>query len=91
MSHPNHRALNAAYHRRKRSGAVVVSLEVSREQLHALERAGLLAVGVRDKVAVAWAAAQFLNGVRAFAEMGLAIYPPAIWDRVEADAAKGNN
>jgi hypothetical protein len=64
----------AAHRDRRRQGRILVSVEVSREHLAALERLGLLDMDA-DKLALAWAVSRYLDTARHVAGLGDALYP----------------
>lgn len=63
------------YRQRRRRGVLLVSIEVPPDDLHGLERLGLLPRGERDPYTVACAVAQFLGGAGAVAALGAALFP----------------
>jgi hypothetical protein len=66
----------ARYRDRRRSGRVLVSIEVTRRQQQALLRLGLIdPEWVGDGEAVAWAAARFLDAAESVSALGQALYP----------------
>ena len=72
-------ARTQAYRERRRRGAMCVTVEVERDELHALERLGLLPVGERDPAAVGAAVARFMATADAVARIGEGLYPrPAV-------------
>ena len=72
-------ARSQAYRERRRRGALCVVVEIERDELHALERLGVLPVGERDLAAVGAAVARFMGTADAVARMGEALYPrPAV-------------
>ena len=74
-THPSQRARDAAYRDRVRYGRILVSIEVDRQQLAAVERLGLLSVGERDKPAIAEAVGRFLRCAAPVASVGDALAP----------------
>src|SRR5690348_9060122 len=76
---------------RERDGRVLVWVEVPAHALRALERLGLLQPGERDKAAIAWAVAWFLETLPGFVAMGDAVWPERLWAEAGAGEAGSNN
>jgi hypothetical protein len=64
-----------AFRTRRRTGRLLVPVEVSPLQLAGLERLGLLERGARDKDAIASAIMRFLNATSPVATVGDALWP----------------
>ena len=64
-----------AWRERRRSGRLLIPVEIGPRQMAGLERLGLLAVGERDKTAIAWAVTRYLDSAAPVAAVGDAIWP----------------
>jgi hypothetical protein len=67
-----------AWQDRQRYGRILVSVEIDRQQLAALEQLGLLPMGERDKSAIAAAVVRFLRCAKAIASVGDALAPDEV-------------
>lgn len=65
------------FRERRRRGALLVSLEVERTTVAALERLALLDQGERDPQAVAAAVTRFLAAAEPVAQLGAVLQSPA--------------
>lgn len=64
-----------AYRQRRRYGRVLVPVEVSAQQVAALERLALLDIGQRDKASIGQAVSRFLDAARHVSALGDALWP----------------
>ena len=65
-----------AWRERRRSGRLLIPVEIGPLQMAGLERLGLLAVGERgDKAAIAWAVTRYLDSAAPVAAVGDALWP----------------
>ncbi len=70
------KARSARWRDRRRLGAFSVSIDVLPAPRRALQTMGLIAAGnERNRDAIAWAVARFLDTAPAVASIGIALYP----------------
>ena len=81
------RLRSEAYRERQFHGRLLVSLEVSRTQIAALERLALLDVGERDRDCIAWAVGRFLDAAPHLSALGDALWPQSEGDQGDCDAS----
>ena len=60
---------------RRRSGRLLIPVAIGPRQMQSLERLGLLAVGERNKAAIAWAVTRYLDSAAPVAAVGDALWP----------------